>query len=268
MQKQKASIRLILEKETIMKTQNKVLISALIAGFAFGATCWMTDQGKTLSQSETAVVAQEQSINQQTPTDPNIELESKQVEVAVIEQVQQKTSESQSVNDLPVTNQSREQQIDYQPQAFIGASNVLQERYVDQEEVIDENWDDENDADQQRRNRQLMTEQELANLEAIAQLEMMLHQGDINYIETDRLRTELDEQFSTYEDQSQQLLDLQCTERVCRVAVQVSDEMSQLDVLQELPEQFDWVEQSFADIEVEPDDSRVLTVYLTKQQTL
>lgn len=146
---------------------------------------------------------------------------------------------------------------------FTGAVEVLQESYVEHE-VLDENWDEEAHVEEQRRLMQYMSEEELAAHAKIQVLEAEL-QLSRDVIEQDEaLLTQMEQLLKTEDEYSPQLLDLQCSPSLCRVAINVVDEYSQLEVLDSLSDQLEWVDQSYADVQVKLDDSRIVTVYLTR----
>lgn len=152
-------------------------------------------------------------------------------------------------------------------ETFTGVVEVLQETYVE-EDILDENWDEEAYMEEQRRLMQTMTKEELAARAQIHALEAELHQvhNDIELDET--LLTQMEQLLQTDDEYSPQLLDLLCTSTLCRVAIDVVDEFSQFEVLDALPDQLEWVEQSYADVTVKLDDSRMLTVYLSRAEVV
>lgn len=125
---------------------------------------------------------------------------------------------------------------------------------------------DDEGIDEQLTLQSELTHDELAVQEKIGSFEnQMMHETD-NFAWDDENAYEL-RQFFGVEDHAEQqkhsLVDLHCANEVCRLLVIVSNAQNQYELMDDLAYQLYWLEQSYVDVTVNADDSRMVVIYLT-----
>lgn len=140
----------------------------------------------------------------------------------------------------------------------IPSIKILNERYTENE-ILDENWDEEASLAAKGNQWENLSFNEVLAKKQVHlmqnQLVESLYESGNNYVKESQIQQVIGASFA--------LIDLQCGLSNCRVVAQVPHAASQYELIKSLPQQLDWLSQSFAEVEINPDDSRIVTLYLT-----
>jgi len=142
------------------------------------------------------------------------------------------------------------------------AVKILQESYT-QDEIVDEHWIEENTTESRKNRWEHLSFDE------------MLAQKQIHIMEKQLLESEFESNsYPQLEAQIKQLVtgktllvDLQCGNSLCRFIASLPYASSQTALLKNFSDKLVWVDRSFAKVEINPDDSRTLILYLTRKVT-
>lgn len=137
---------------------------------------------------------------------------------------------------------------------------VLQESYT-QSQIIDENWSEENAVKTRKNQWENLSFDELLAQKQIYMMESQLLDSDFESSEY----TEIEEQVKQFVMEKYTLLDLHCGKALCRVVASLPYAASQHEFLKDFSSKFEWVDKSFAKVEINSDDSRTLILYLTRK---
>lgn len=241
-----------------MKTLKLILgLSALsVTAVALSVQLFRSDE-LDLPEIQTSAASQQLNVPTSSQTIQRI---NKQLPVKSVTNPSKKTS---SYNSQVVT-----------PVYIVGETEVLQEIY-EEELVADESWNEEAYIEKQHEIEKTMSDYELAARDQINYFENQLHDAEPTQLLNTEVYSQLEQLFQPTEDGTEelltetsqperQLLDIQCSNQVCRIAIETLDEYSQNELLENLPQQLDWVDRTFANVQIQPDDRRVVTLYLTR----
>ncbi len=165
----------------------------------------------------------------------------------------------------PVENHQQQQVSQVEP---IFSEPVMQVNYVENTEDIDTDWQEEDEDQIIEKKRMLyesMTEEEIEIKKQIDTYEsQIMADGNDN-----ALSVEIEISLMTLfepenETENNPVVDIQCDEQLCRLALNVLDEAAQDDAIERILEQFETVEHQATNVTVRDDDSRLVTVYLKR----
>ena len=137
---------------------------------------------------------------------------------------------------------------------------ILEETYS-HNVVIDEYWSEENTVRSKKEKWKNLSFNELLANKQIHMMENQLMEP--NYDAT--VNHEIKAQIKQLIMEKSTLLDLQCGKSLCRVVANLPYSASQYELLNNLTSKLEWIDKSFAKVEINPDDSRILTLYLTRK---
>jgi len=141
-------------------------------------------------------------------------------------------------------------------------TKILRETQA-QNNIVDENWDETNYVISERENQKNLSFEALLAEKTIQTLESQLAEDMFSLEPEDEKIIALQQYLETDIDPNYQLLNLQCSKMVCQVVSKISDAQNQKAFIRDLTSKFDWPEKSYADIKINADDSRLVTLYLT-----
>lgn len=140
---------------------------------------------------------------------------------------------------------------------------LTQIRYVDESIEVDEDISEEEYLKQRKEKFDAMTGEEKAVEQRILELDNQLMSTVEMAEESPEMTHELIAAFSPENsDEMNPLVDVQCSESVCRMALEVTDEYAEYDAIDTINSGIVDFQQVVKDIQIRPDDSRFVTVYL------
>ena len=142
---------------------------------------------------------------------------------------------------------------------------ILSETYADDDELTDEYWDESEYVTEQRNIVEQMSDQKLDDREFINSLESQLISTD--YIgQFDDVTRQLEMLYLENDESNPRLVDVHCVESLCRIVLEVPDVIEQHRALVSMQERIDWIQEGYAQVQIQPNDSRFLTVYLIRPE--
>ncbi len=188
---------------------------------------------------------------------------------------QYSTSSSRSKNPSVLSEQVDDPRfaalaLEAEPIAIVGSVKLLRETAA-QPFISDQPWDEDATVEAQRELEAEMTAQQWANDYKINDLEAQLFVGDTDESDKENLLDHMEQVLvmndtADYQGETnRRLLDLQCSTSLCKVSLDVADDHTQLDIMENFPSAFDWVEEIFAEVRINDDYRRTLTFYLTRK---
>lgn len=150
-----------------------------------------------------------------------------------------------------------------------GEAEVVREHYLDEstlDDVSEQEWDPEAYLEQKRLAFESMTDDELDAKQAIELFEEQLS-TEFDYLnEDDPIREQLVDYFiPVIEEQGSNTIDLSCSQSVCRVIIEVSDELAQNQAVDAINSQIEGVQKTLVDVKIQSNESRLVAFYLDRR---